>query len=262
MVLVETMVWKKVSILPFLQYSSGIYSMVPINGSVLPRCPQLRLDAGVEELSPWLLSEIQAGTKVNYYSFGQKWQSRQESTVDRWLATTDSQRLSTIFAGWLQLNCSDIAYETVADYMADTQCHRQHPRNWKRKPHTDSSTVTTSQWPILSWAPSNSNKPGVEVVGYEVLSNNYLDFRFSDHRPVTSHFEISSNWTYINKWTNVTNKQCTNYDMLNWNQLLSHLDFTRTLQSPLHPAYAHGRTPSKSHRPVFSMLLAFRPPGF
>lgn len=190
------------------EYSAILYNTLEwdlLNGtykwlSPTPDVPSYGWDAGSRRIvTMTTFRHKQTGSKVNYFNThldNKSEQSRQESTklIVGWLQLIPNDYPQFLLGDFNSIS-SDIAYETVADYMADTNVIANIHETGNETTYTGFEYGDHQSVIDFIWAPSNSNKPksGVEVVGYEVLSNNYLDFRFSDHRPVTSHFRISSN---------------------------------------------------------------------
>lgn len=142
----------------------------------------------------------ETGTQINYINthFDQK-------SV---LARTNSANL---LVGWIQLIPNDFptflsgdfnsletgpAYQIISANMADTNLVADN--QWGDNGDTNFPTYTgfepNDKQNVIDFifGPKDSNTPTSQVVtlGHEVLSNDYNGFKFSDHRPISSHFKF------------------------------------------------------------------------
>lgn len=168
--------------------------------SPTPDVPSYGWDAGSRRIVTMTTFENKkSGAKVNYFNThldNKSEQARQESAklIVGWLQQIPND-YPQFLTGDFNAISSDVSYQTVAQYMADTNVIAEHHETGNLTTYTGFEYGDNQSVIDFVWAPANSNQNGAQVIvdGYEVLSNNYLTFRFSDHRPVTSHFRIQNN---------------------------------------------------------------------
>lgn len=87
---------------------------------------------------------------------------------------------------------SDASYQTISAKLADTdkKAYNHYNQNWNTYTGFESTDVQSVIDFIFAPQDSNTGSNPVTVIGHEVIPNNYNDYLFSDHRPVSTHFKL------------------------------------------------------------------------
>lgn len=166
--------------------------------SPTPDVPSYGWNAGSRRIVTMTTFEHkQTGERLNYFNThldNASEESRQQSAklILEWMKAIPNDYPQFLLGDFNSIS-SDVSYQTVSEYLADTNIIAKRHETGNLTTYTGFEYGDHQSVIDFIWAPLNSNHhSGVVAVGYEVLSNNYSDFRFSDHRPVTSHFTIKN----------------------------------------------------------------------
>lgn len=98
----------------------------------------------------------------------------------------------TFLSGDFNALATDVAYQTVSQVLTDTDTTAYNRYNAGWPTYTGFETTDNQTVVDFVFAPKSPQtaQGKVVVIGHEVMSNNYKDYLFSDHRPVSAHFKV------------------------------------------------------------------------
>lgn len=138
----------------------------------------------------------QSGKIVNYLNTHfdqQSEEARQNSAnlIDGWVQQIPNNFL-TFLSGDFNSVSSDVAYQTIKTHMADSSVIADNKYNADLKTYSGFEPGDNQNNIDFIWTPLNTNQDNspVRAIGYEVIDNMYNGSKFSDHRPITTHFKI------------------------------------------------------------------------